>query len=270
MVKSRESLSIYMKQISKHKLLSSSQEILLSQMIEGEIDNNGIKTVVSENEKKLAKRKMIETNLRLVISIAKSYQNRGCDLEDLISEGNIGLIKAVELFDWRKGFRFSTYATWWIKQHIGRLITNQGKVIKVPNRINSMLEQLNKIRDEFIELNGQEPSRAELAAIMGVTESTISTVVNGMPYMKSLDAETNLIKSNSANQISLKNSIPDNSQSPFDAIDSKEIIDQVSKVLESLTSREKLILQLRFGLGSPPEEKINFLAKKESKELQYE
>ncbi len=247
MVKKAEGVGIYLKQIGKKKLLTKEQEIELSKKIEGTITVNGVKQVVPALEIERAKRKMIEANLRLVVSIAKSYQNRGCDLEDLIAEGNIGLMRAVIKFDWRKGFRFATYASWWIKQAIGRLIAAQGRSIKVPGRTGTLVNDLEIVRREYIDLHGVEPTRTELAEILGVTETTINMTVSGVPYVVSLDSEAG--NSDSGESRTLKDVIPDESDSPFDQLDKSELIKHISSVLSTLSPREERILRLRFGIS---------------------
>lgn len=237
--------------------MTKDQEIELSQKIEGYITVNGDKVPVSSAEQKAARRRMIESNLRLVVSIAKGQQNRGCDLDDLIAEGNIGLMRAVELFDWRRGFRFSTYASWWIRQAVGRLVANQGRSIRVPGRAGNIIDDLCKVRDEFIELNGQEPTRSELAEILGITEATVATVLSGLPYVVSLETEIGGTKGQSTR--TLKDVIIDEeTTTPFDVIDQKEVTQHIAKILETLSPREEKILRLRFGISEDPADHQKF------------
>lgn len=246
---------VYLKNISRRRLLTRKEEIVLSQMIEGKlIEPDGSVRLLSKNDSEYARRKMIESNLRLVVSIVKNYQNRGCDFDDLISEGNIGLIKAVEKFDWRRGFRFSTYATWWIKQAVQRLVSNHGCQIRTPGLTNALQEQLKEVRLDFIELNGQEPSRHELADMLGVTESTVVATMSGLPQMSSLDMP---VSADGDRQ--LKDIIPDEeSESPLDKINRSEMVALVAKVLETLTPREEKIIRMRFGLTEDPTDSNNF------------
>jgi len=260
-------VGFYLKQIGKRPLLTKEQEIILSQKIEGfedvkytrepdgEIRIESSKAI-SKSEKSRAKNKMIESNLRLVVSIAKRFQNRGCSLDDLIAAGNIGLIRATELFDWRKGFRFSTYATWWIRQNIGREVASQSKQIKTSGRVTDVYVRIQLARDEFIELHAQEPTCAELASIIGVTETTVQSAISGIPLLVSIDKP---IGSDGADSRTLKDVIEDvDSESPLDLINKKELTALLSGVLNSLNPREEKILRMRFGLTENPKDHKKF------------
>lgn len=270
MKKASGGIGVYLKQIGRHKLLTREQEVELSKRIEagrrrewterdkktGKLSRK--KYVPTEEQAKdadRARKRMIESNLRLVVSIAKGHQNRGCDLDDLIAEGNLGLMKGVERFDWRRGFRFSTYGSWWIRQAIGRLVANQGRSIRVSGRASAISKELQAAREEFIELNGQEPTRAELADLVGVTETTVSATLSGLPYIVSLDMPIG--SEDSGRQ--LKDVIEDvESDSPFDLVDRKELVALVSKVLDTLPAREDKILRMRFGISEDPSNHENF------------
>lgn len=248
----------YLRQIGRRKLLTKEQEVELSQRREGfRVLPDGRQEPVTEVERSRARCLMIESNLRLVVSIAKGQQNRGCDLDDLIAEGNIGLMRAVERFDWRRGFRFSTYASWWIRQAVGRLVANQGRQIRIPGRVGGITESLRQARDEFIELNGQEPTREELADLLGVTEATVTASLVGLPHVISLDAEVG--HDDDPRGPTLRDRIPDeDAESPFETLDRKELVGLVSRVLGTLTPREECVLRLRYGIVEDPRDHVRF------------
>ena len=153
------SLDSYFKQVGRSKLLTREQEVSLAKRI--------------EKGDKLAREKMIESNLRLAISIAKKYYKSGCSMEDLIQESNIGLMKAVEKFDWRRGFKFSTYASWWIKQSVRRHISANKSSVRVPAHASSLIYKINKVVEEYEEEVGDRPTIEEISDILGVTEQMV-------------------------------------------------------------------------------------------------
>ena len=157
-----DSLSAFFKSVGKTPLLSREQEVELSKKIEAGDER--------------ARRHMINANLRLAISIAKKYQNKGCSLEDLIQESSIGLIKAVDRFDWRRGFKFSTYACWWIKQSVRKHVASHGNSVKLPSHARGLLWKMRQYREEYEEEFGTEPSTKELAALLGVSPSTLMAI----------------------------------------------------------------------------------------------
>lgn len=249
--------SAYLRGISRRKLLTKEQEVELSQAIEGGRPTK-THTPTAEEIKVagLARTRMIECNLRLVVSIAKAYQNRGCELDDLIATGNMGLMKAVERFDWRRGFRFSTYGSWWIRQAVTREVASQGRLIRVPGRAVMVARGLKHAYDEFVELHGVEPTRADLAELMGVTETTVAATMDGTPIVVSLDDP---VGSSEGGDRRVRDTISDvDAESPFDAIDRKELVALVGSVLQTLTDREEKILRMRYGIGEDPTDHEKF------------
>ena len=223
-------LSAYFSEIGKHKLLTSEQEVQLSQRI--------------EQGDRRARDRMIQSNLRLAISIAKKYQHSGCSLEDLIQESSIGLIKAVDRFDWRKGFKFSTYACWWIKQSVRKHIASHASSIKMPTHARGLLWKIKVAREEYSEEFGCEPSSKEIAELLGVREETLKAIIQSARHSISLDAKIG----KEGDGRSVSETVPDKADSVENLIDRQNLIKIVKTALSSLTSREERVLRLRFGI----------------------
>ena len=166
-------LRTYFDEVGKSKLLTREEEVELSKKIEAGDD--------------YARQRLIESNLRLAVSIAKKYQHFGCDLPDLIQESNIGLIKAVEKFDWRRGFRFSTYATWWIRQAVRRHVTANSSTIRIPSHARGLMGKLKTCIDEYEHEMGVAPTAAEIADILGVSETIVEDVLRAPKGTTSLN-----------------------------------------------------------------------------------
>ncbi len=226
---------MYLKEIGKISLLSLQEELALSERI-----------VAGEEE---AKNILAEANLRLVVSIAKRYVGRGMLFLDLIQEGNIGLMKAVEKFDATKGYKFSTYATWWIRQAITRAIADQARTIRVPVHMVETINRLSRFQRQLtLELN-REPSDAELAKKMNLSEDKIREIMKIAQEPVSL--ETPIGEEDDSH---LCDFVPDvNNMSPEDFTTHEILKDEISDLLLTLTEREEQVLRLRFGLdnGSP-------------------
>ena len=227
------SIESYFKDVSRHKLLTREEEVVLSQRIEkGDM---------------LARQEMIESNLRLAISIAKKYYKSGCSLEDLIQESNIGLMKAVEKFDWRRGFKFSTYASWWIKQSICRHITSNKSTIRVPSHVRTLSGKIKKMMDEYEEEFNQTPSISEISTALGETENMIQASLDSIKLynLTSLDATVGF--GDGSRRIA--EIIPDeNYPSQEDMLDRQKLMSVIKNCLSKLDEREEKILRLRFGI----------------------
>lgn len=195
---------------------------------------------------KRARQKLIESNLRLVISIAKSQKSSKIPLEDLIQEGNLGLIKAIEKFDYKKGFRFSTYATWWIKQAISQHVLKRKRMIRLPAHAATVQRKLLQAADEYREQMGVEPTPEELLELVDASETVINATIKSGREVISLNQPS----SNTADSDTLEDRLEDTNENnnPFYAISSKELLETVKSVLCSLTEKESAILRLRFGL----------------------
>jgi len=233
-----DSVKVYLREIGRIPLLTAEEEMALAQKI----------VKGSEREQKKAKDKMAEANMRLVVSIAKRYSGRGLDFLDLIQEGNTGLLRAVEKFDPDKGFKFSTYATWWIRQAITRAIADQARTIRIPVH---MVETINKVlrtqRRLTQELN-REPSTEEVAKAMEMEPEKIEYVMKIRQDIASLDASIG--RDGEDEDSALGDFIEDEERiSPEEATANQLLKEQIALILGSLNDRERKIIRMRFGIG---------------------
>ena len=221
---------MYLKEIGKVPLLSAEEEIELAKRMEA-----------GDEE---AKKKLCEANLRLVVSIAKRYVGRGMLFLDLIQEGNLGLIKAVDKFDWRKGYKFSTYATWWIRQAITRSIADQARTIRIPVHMVETINKLIRVSRQLLQELGREPSPEEIAKEMDITEEKVREILKIAQEPVSL--ETPIGEEEDSH---LGDFIPDDDvPAPAEAAAFTMLKEQLIEVLDTLTEREQKVLTLRFGL----------------------
>lgn len=223
-------VKVYLKEIGRVPLLSPDEEVeLATRMSQGDLE---------------ARKKLSEANLRLVVSIAKRYVGRGMQFLDLIQEGNLGLIKAVEKFDHTKGFKFSTYATWWIRQAITRAIADQARTIRIPVHMVETINKVKKVSSQLLHKNGHEPSAEEIAAELDMNEDKVREIMRVAQEPVSL--ETPIGEEEDSH---LGDFIPDDdAPAPADAASHTLLKEQLGGVLETLTPREEKVLKLRFGL----------------------
>ncbi|MBQ5916137.1 MAG: sigma-70 family RNA polymerase sigma factor, partial [Lachnospiraceae bacterium] len=223
-------IRMYLKEIGKVPLLSTEEEIELAKRIE-----------LGDEE---AKRTLAESNLRLVVSIAKRYMGRGMQFLDLIQEGNLGLIKAVEKFEYKKGYKFSTYATWWIRQAITRAIADQARTIRIPVHMVETINRLIRTQRQLVQTLGREPSPDEVAAAMEIPVERVREVMK--ISMDPVSLETPIGEEEDSH---LGDFIQDEQvMVPADAATYTLLREQLTEVLETLTEREQKVLRLRFGL----------------------
>ena len=231
-----------LKEIGSMRLLDSDEEIVLAKKVE----KGSLPDATDEDKKEAddAKKELADRNLRLVVSIAKKYLGRGLQFLDLIQEGNLGLLKAVDKFDYTKGYKFSTYATWWIRQAITRAIADQARTIRVPVHMVETINKLNRISRQLLQEKGREATNEELAEAMGISVEKIREVKKIAQDPISL--ETPIGEKEDSH---LGDFIEDHETvAPDDAAGSILLREQIEELLQSLTDRERQVLELRFGL----------------------
>ncbi|GHO44255.1 RNA polymerase sigma factor RpoD [Ktedonospora formicarum] len=237
---------MYLREIGRVPLLTADEEVRFAQLMErGKAER--LRTApnyryIAEGEE--AQKRLTEANLRLVVSVAKKYIGRGMNLLDLIQEGNIGLIRAVEKFDYTKGYKFSTYATWWIRQAITRAIADQARTIRIPVHMVETINRLIRISRRLLQDLGREPTSEEIAAQMEISAEKVREIIKVSQEPVSL--ETPIGEEDDSH---LGDFIEDHTAlAPADAASHQLLKEQVEDVLDSLTERERKVLQLRFGL----------------------
>lgn len=239
-VNTDDSVKIYLQQIGKIPLLSSAEELDVAKKIK-------------EEQSDFAKNILVNANLRLVVSIAKKYIGRGLSFLDLIQEGNIGLMKAAERFDYEKGYKFSTYATWWIQQSITRAIADKARAIRLPIH---MIESLNKIKKTTVDLTtelGRTPTKDEIAYRLGIPVSKLTQIVKSAQSTISIETPANNKKEDSTK---IADYIVDESTNTPDLRVSQEsMLEDIKKMLSQLMDKERDVLIMRYGLNNNGEKK---------------
>lgn len=233
-VNSDDSVKIYLRQIGKIPLLTTEEELQLAQK-------------VRENDDHFAKEVLVNANLRLVVSIAKKYIGRGLSFLDLIQEGNLGLIKAVERFDYSKGYKFSTYATWWIQQSITRAIADKARIIRLPIH---MIDSIGKIRKVTLDLSselGRTPTKQEIAYRLGLSVQKLTSIIKSAQSTISMDTPA----TNDEESSKIADFIVDNSTvTPDGRVSQDNLLEDIRNILNQLSQKERDVLILRYGLDS--------------------
>ena len=230
-------LQMYLKDVGKTKMINHQEELRLAKLIaEG-----------NPTESQQAKQKLVNANLRLVISIAKKYIGRGLSFLDLIQEGNMGLIRATEKFDYTKGYKFSTYATWWIQQSITRAIADKARIIRLPIHL---IDSLTKIKKETIDLTtklGRVPTKQEVADSLGLSLKKMNSIIKSAQSTISIDTPTN--QKDDANKI-IDYIVDESTMSPDSRVSDENLLEDTRHILDQLSPKERDILILRYGLDN--------------------
>ena len=239
-----DALGAYLREIGRGTLLTKEQEVELAKQIEAGSD--------------VARKRMTEANLRLVVSIAKKYQGRGMPLLDLIQEGNVGLMRAVAKFDHRRGFKFSTYATWWIRQAVLRAIGDQARTIRLPIHIGDQTNKLLRVSDRLRDSLGRQPTDEEIGEELALTPLEVEAL-----RQTSRDAVSLETPIGEEGDTELGHLVEDvNAESPAEAALEADLKDQVDDVLGVLAPRERRVIQLRFGLGDGHQRALDEVARR--------
>jgi RNA polymerase primary sigma factor len=249
---------LYLDSIGKYPLLTQEEEGSLSKAIQegleakdelarGEADDAAMRVLQAAVERgEAASEQFINANLRLVVSIAKRYQSADLPLLDLIQEGNLGLMHAVTKFDWRRGFKFSTYATWWIKQGISRGIDNTSRTIRLPVHAGDQVRRLVRAKHQLEAQTGRAPNRAELAEALGLSQRQVAELLRQAIETVSLETRVGPEGETELGEVVADETSP----SPFDVVSEAMLGAEVDKLLSALEEREREILRLRYGLGT--------------------
>jgi len=226
-----DSLQLFLKDIGKVRLLTAAEEVTLAKAIErGDLD---------------AKQKMVESNLRLVVSIAKNYRNQGLPFLDLIQEGTLGLVRAAEKFDYRKGFKFSTYATWWIRQAIARALADKARTIRIPVHVVEKLNKIGRAERKLVTELGREPTPEEIADVTGIDPEEVDSIKRSAQAPISLEKPVGDEEESEFGQFIAD----ERAESPFDRAAEILTKESLREALENLSYRERRVLELRYGLG---------------------
>src|SRR5258706_1947749 len=226
-----DALQLFLREAGRHPLLNAAQEVELAKAI--------------ERGDTIAKQRMIQSNLRLVVSIAKNYRNQGLPFLDLIQEGTLGLIRAVEKFDWRRGYKFSTYATWWIRQAVARALADKARTIRIPVHIIEKLNKIGRAERKLVTGLGREPTVEEIAEVTGIDPDEVDSIKRSAQAPISLEKPVGDEEESEFGQFIAD----EKAESPFDRAADLLTKEALKEALENLSYRERRVLELRYGLG---------------------
>jgi RNA polymerase primary sigma factor len=265
-----EALPLYLREIGRVPLLTATDEVRLSQAIEhgreaaerlqstedvSETERDALESVIREGE--TAREALTDANLRLVVSVARRYSNRGVPLIDLIQEGNLGLLRAVEKFDWRRGFKFSTYATWWIRQAVSRAIADDARTIRIPVHLYDVVNRMARISSQLHQELGREPTDEEVGAALEISAERVRELNQVIPHPVSLDGFVG-----DDQDTRLSDVVADDNATNLEfAAEQRLLAEQIRDTLLTLTPRERRVIERRFGLGDDSDETLTAIGR---------
>jgi RNA polymerase primary sigma factor len=265
-----EALPLYLREIGRVPLLTAKDEVRLSQAMEhgraaaerlhsseavSETERCELENLVREGE--IAREALTDANLRLVVSVARRYSNRGVPLIDLIQEGNLGLLRAVEKFDWRRGFKFSTYATWWIRQAVSRAIADDARTIRIPVHLYDVVNRMARISSQLHQELGREPTDEELGAALEISPERVRELNQVLPHPVSLDGFVGEDQDTRLSDVVAD----DNADNLEFAAEQRLLAEQIRDTLLTLTPRERRVIERRFGLGDDTDETLTAIGR---------
>jgi RNA polymerase primary sigma factor len=264
-----EAMALYLREIGRVPLLTAADEVRLSQAIErgraaaerlreqtvSAAERDELDALVHEGD--VARASLADANLRLVVSVARRYSNRGVPLIDLIQEGNLGLLRAVEKFDWRRGFKFSTYATWWIRQAVSRAIADDARTIRIPVHLYDVVNRMARVSSQLHQELGREPTEAEIGAALQLSPERVRELSQVLPQPVSLDG---LVGEDQDTRLS--DMVADENATNLElAAEYRLLAERIRDTLLTLTPRERRVIERRFGLGDDNDESLTAIGR---------